>query len=155
MMSTGCITTHILKAILIFFLFNNHFSVSKHHDIAILKLETPVKFTYFIQPICLPDKENSESARPVNLTVTGWGRTDYFDKQKELAPSHIKLKVILPFVDSFECSKVFIPQRLRISPSQICAGGARGKDSVSKYSRMLKLYLVLYSFSAPVTRDLL
>lgn len=37
---------------------------SKHHDIAILKLNETVKYTDFIQPICLPTKEFDKGLVP-------------------------------------------------------------------------------------------
>lgn len=37
---------------------------SKHHDLAILKLSETVKFSDFIQPICLPTKEFDKGLKP-------------------------------------------------------------------------------------------
>lgn len=37
---------------------------SKHHDLAILKLKETVKFSDFIQPICLPTKEFDKGLVP-------------------------------------------------------------------------------------------
>lgn len=37
---------------------------SKHHDIAILKLNETVKYSDFIQPICLPTKEFNKGLVP-------------------------------------------------------------------------------------------
>lgn len=50
---------------------------SKHHDLAILKLNTTVKYSDFVQPICLPTKEFKKGLSPGSpQTVTGWGKTD-------------------------------------------------------------------------------
>jgi len=50
---------------------------SKHHDIAILKLNGTVKYTDFIQPICLPTKEFNKGLVPgFEHIVCGWGKTD-------------------------------------------------------------------------------
>ena len=40
------------------------------HDIALLKLEEPIMYTNYVQPICLPkDDANDETC-----VITGWGR---------------------------------------------------------------------------------
>lgn len=43
--------------------------------------------------------------------------------------SSIKLKLKLPVVDNQACTRAFIPQRLRISDNQVCAGGEKNRDS--------------------------
>ena len=46
------------------------------NDIAILTLKTPVNFTKFIQPVCLPDDDNINSIDKEDLfTISGWGNT--------------------------------------------------------------------------------
>lgn len=69
------------------------------------------------------------------LFISGWGLTDRFSKKMPamLLPSPIKLKLQIPYVNFIDCAKRFIPMRLRISPTQICAGGVRDKDAVSIY----------------------
>lgn len=50
---------------------------SKHHDLAILRLSETVKYSDFIQPICLPTKEFNKGLVPgIQHMVTGWGKTD-------------------------------------------------------------------------------
>jgi Trypsin len=50
---------------------------SKHHDLAILKLNDVVKYSDFVQPICLPTKEFDKGLMPGKPhMVTGWGKTD-------------------------------------------------------------------------------
>lgn len=50
---------------------------SKHHDIAILKLNVTVKYSDFVQPICLPTKEFNKGLVPgLPHMVCGWGKTD-------------------------------------------------------------------------------
>lgn len=45
--------------------------------------------------------------------------------------SPIKLKVSLPYVDKTNCTKRYAEGNIKLSPSQICAGGAKAKDSCS------------------------
>lgn len=50
---------------------------SKHHDLALLKLNETVKYSDFIQPICLPSKEFNIGLVPgLPHTCVGWGKTD-------------------------------------------------------------------------------
>jgi Trypsin len=51
---------------------------SKHHDLAILRLNESVKYNDFVRPICLPTKEYNKGLTPNFVhTVTGWGKTDH------------------------------------------------------------------------------
>lgn len=55
-------------------------------------------------------------------------------KQKygnKLVQSPIKLKVTLPYVDKANCTKKYAEGDIKLSPSQICAGGKKAKDSCS------------------------
>lgn len=45
--------------------------------------------------------------------------------------SPIKLKVSLPYVDKTNCTKKYADSNIKLSPSQICAGGMKAKDSCS------------------------
>lgn len=51
-------------------------SKGQYNDIALLKLEKPVEFNEFIQPICLPiDEELNNRYNQDTMVVAGWGRT--------------------------------------------------------------------------------
>ena len=108
-------------------------SVSRHNDIGIVKLSSAAKFSDFVQPICLPTNNDLNEEEKSKLFISGWGLTDLFSKSNstKLIPSEIKLKLQLPYVPFIDCAKKFIPMRLRISPTQICAGGVKNKDAVS------------------------
>ena len=49
------------------------------NDFAIIKLATPVKFSYRVAPICLPSASANYDNRVA--TVTGWGRLSYKGKR--------------------------------------------------------------------------
>lgn len=52
-------------------------SRDKHHDIAIVRLETNVSYSNYIKPICLPIVGFSSGLITGNkLTVAGWGSTN-------------------------------------------------------------------------------
>lgn len=46
------------------------------NDIALLQLESPVKYNEFIKPICLPTSQSYEVLNPNQCMVAGWGNVD-------------------------------------------------------------------------------
>ncbi|CRK86963.1 CLUMA_CG003753, isoform A [Clunio marinus] len=100
-------------------------SKNQHHDIALLRLSRTVTYTDFIKPICL--QVNSD-VRNLNLDgksldVAGWGKTE------TSYTSDRKLKVAVAAYPNSKCQEVYSRSGLTILDSQICAGGAPGKDS--------------------------
>lgn len=49
--------------------------LTNEHDICLVKLDSPVDFTNYIRPICLPTS-NSTFYTGTSTWVTGWGNTD-------------------------------------------------------------------------------
>ena len=70
------------------------------YDVALLKLNTSVKFTYYIQPACLPHL-NPKLPVGLNCTVTGFGRTT---ERGSKSPRLKQAKV--PLVSQAQCKKV-------------------------------------------------
>ena len=70
------------------------------YDIAMLELEGSVKFTYYIQPACLPPSKPKLPAGS-NCTVTGFGRT----AEKGSKSSRLK-QAKVPLVSHSQCKKV-------------------------------------------------
>uniref|UniRef100_A0A1A9W879 CLIP domain-containing serine protease n=1 Tax=Glossina brevipalpis TaxID=37001 RepID=A0A1A9W879_9MUSC len=97
---------------------------NRHHDIALIRLATDVKFTYFIRPICLP---LPQQRRDINvgefLIVAGWGRT-LLARQ-----SNVKKQLAVPVTGHEECANKFQTRRISVITSQLCAGGEFSKDS--------------------------
>lgn len=77
-----------------------------------------------VRPICLP-LGSAAFLRPRKAVVTGWGSTEFGTR------SHRLLKVSVPIVSTEECDKSYRYQMIKIWDKQICAGGAKGKDSCS------------------------
>ncbi|KAH8247792.1 hypothetical protein KR038_010030 [Drosophila bunnanda] len=106
------------------------FSNYKYNDIAIIRLKHPVSFTHFVMPICLPNKtEPLTLAEGQMFSVSGWGRTDLFNKYFINIHSPIKLKLRIPYVSNENCTKILEAFGVRLGPKQICAGGEFAKDT--------------------------
>ncbi|XP_029282971.1 coagulation factor X [Cottoperca gobio] len=95
---------------------NNYKSDTYHNDIALIKLATPIKFSRFILPACLPVQDFAEKVlmrQPYGM-VSGFGR---LGEGKQ--PSTILQRLTMPFVDRFTCIE---STQLRISTRMFCAG---------------------------------
>ncbi|NXP47763.1 TMPS9 protease, partial [Heliornis fulica] len=96
---------------------------SLDYDVALLELNTPVKFSNTIKPICLPDNSHvfQEGAR---CFITGWGST----KEGGLMSKHLQ-KAAVNMIGDQACKK-FYP--VQISSRMLCAGFPQGTvDSCS------------------------
>ncbi|EDV94550.1 melanization protease 1 isoform X2 [Drosophila grimshawi] len=96
------------------------------HDIALLRLKSPVNFTQTISPICLPLRQEQQNNIFLGhqLVISGWGHTE-----NNITPN-IKQKAILESVPTAECHNRFFSQLHRtVTANQICAGGVNGIDS--------------------------
>ncbi|XP_011212391.2 serine proteinase stubble [Bactrocera dorsalis] len=99
-----------------------------HNDIAILTVNEPIKFTYEVQPICLPSSSSqlSRSYSGKVATVAGWGSL----RENGPQPSILQ-KVQIPIWANHDCARKYG----RAAPggiieSMVCAGQA-SKDSCS------------------------
>lgn len=103
----------------------------QYHDIGLIELAEAVKYSDFLQPICLPDVTSSinfNDGKKRTFHVCGWGRTNFFHNLPRIL-SPVKLKARLPFVKPSVCNNAYKDQNLRLGPGQICAGGRRREDS--------------------------
>ena len=96
------------------------------NDIALLELETPVKFTKSVSPICLYTKISDDGGEKV--WTEGWGLTD---PEKFDSRSLNLLKVQLQTVKTSECNEAFakvVSKKFQgIFPSMLCIQGATAK----------------------------
>ncbi|XP_031332996.1 phenoloxidase-activating factor 3-like isoform X2 [Photinus pyralis] len=94
-------------------------------DIALVRLAYDVRFTDYIQPICLP-AASTLFQDGTQLFVTGWGQTETDDA------SFVKLKTLLPVANKAECVRKYKQdKRLSVGDGMICVGGEAGRDSCS------------------------
>lgn len=95
------------------------------HDIALIKLKTPVSLTENVRTICLPLKKDNLLTTNVhnNFTVMGFGRTETGKRSSKL------LKTDVPFVNKERCEAYYKNFKIQsIADGEICAGGV-GIDS--------------------------
>ncbi|XP_007899168.1 coagulation factor VII isoform X1 [Callorhinchus milii] len=86
------------------------------HDIAVLKLESPIVFDDYAVPICLPEPRFAvrELMQILYSTVTGWGR-----RSEAGLGSNILRKLQIPFVRKSLCSPT---TNYNITDNMFCAG---------------------------------
>jgi secreted trypsin-like serine protease len=94
-----------------------------HNDIAVIRLQKPAVYNFFVKPICLPLTETLRTANldGLKLTVAGWGKTEMGSS------STVKLKVDLEVVPLTGCQEKF--KKYNLWSKQLCAGGKKGQDS--------------------------
>uniref|UniRef100_A0A3B5AZ92 coagulation factor Xa n=1 Tax=Stegastes partitus TaxID=144197 RepID=A0A3B5AZ92_9TELE len=95
-----------------------------HNDIALIKLATPIKFSRYILPACLPEQDFAEKVlmRQPDGMVSGFGRLG-----EGRQASTILQRLTVPYVDRQTCLE---STPLRISTRMFCAGyDAIAKDA--------------------------
>ncbi|KAL1115931.1 hypothetical protein AAG570_005426, partial [Ranatra chinensis] len=100
-------------------------------DVALLLLKETVKFSKFIQPICVPKLPTLRSNKFVKYSpfVAGWGSISFSEYRKMEGPSSTALmEVQIPIVDNVQCNNSYWTKGTQIVPRQLCAGRS-GKDA--------------------------
>lgn len=98
----------------------------EYNDIAVIRLEKSVNYSYFIKPICLPSDENLRNKTNfagMKFIVSGWGRTE------TSVSSDTKLKTSVDGVNLVECNAAYQQLGRVITDKQLCAGGKKSRDS--------------------------
>lgn len=93
-------------------------SLKADNDIALLRLESPVKFSKFIIPACLPSRDLAERVLHLNGTmtvVTGWGT----DKEGTVPYSSDLKHISVPLVEQSECAHHMVNN---LTQNVLCAG---------------------------------
>ncbi|KAM4807871.1 transmembrane protease serine 11B-like protein [Rhinophrynus dorsalis] len=98
----------------------NYVNVDSGNDIALLKLSTPIKFTRYIRPVCLP-KTSDIFPDDASCFITGWG-TLAEGGSASLILQEAEVKIIGTTLCS--SSQMY---GSTIGPSMICAGYVDGK----------------------------
>uniref|UniRef100_A0A1I8PC22 CLIP domain-containing serine protease n=1 Tax=Stomoxys calcitrans TaxID=35570 RepID=A0A1I8PC22_STOCA len=88
------------------------------HDIALVRLESNVRYSKTIRPICLPSAMAPYNLKADSkLTVVGWGATE------TRSSSPVKQKVSLALADQKFCRQQYGKFGLSIESTHMCAGG--------------------------------
>ncbi|XP_065597911.1 enteropeptidase isoform X6 [Cyrtonyx montezumae] len=94
---------------------NPHYNkVTKDSDIALMHLQYKVQYTDYIQPICLPEK-NEQFLPGINCSIAGWGAIRY-----EGPTSNILQEAEVPLISNEKCQER-LPE-YSITKNMICAG---------------------------------
>nr|XP_023026838.1 serine protease snake-like [Leptinotarsa decemlineata] len=127
-------------------------SPSKYHDIALLELVTPAKWTIFVAPACLDSNRTHDETK---MIATGWGKTSFAGEFS----NHL-LKTNLDVVPVEQCRESFKNINRSELPNgiddelQICAGGGPIHDTcqgdsggplqvISKHKTVETVYVVV------------
>ncbi|XP_077303189.1 serine protease 27-like [Lithobates pipiens] len=97
-------------------------------DIALAQLASPVNYTKYIMPICLPSS-NTTFPCSMECWVTGWGTTSY---QGSPPINGTLQEVMTPLIDHITCQEMYCNGGINqnIQDEKICAGYMDGqKDS--------------------------
>ncbi|XP_014007903.1 LOW QUALITY PROTEIN: coagulation factor X [Salmo salar] len=98
------------------FIHRSYISTTYHNDISLVMLKDPIKFTQYILPACLPERDFAEKVlmkRPDGL-VSGFGRVG-----EAKQPSTILLRLTVPYVPRATCLQ---SSQHKISNRMFCAG---------------------------------
>lgn len=95
--------------------FYNSSNANKANDIAVITLKSPVTFTDYVRPICLPIDSRREDTQYGSLTVIGFGRTEAENQSDRL------LKAEIDIFKHEICKAKYRVQGRQIQNSQICA----------------------------------
>lgn len=93
------------------------------YDIALIRLDQPVKLSEFVSPVCLPRTQELKlrDLEGYSFYAAGWGKTE------GESYSEIKLKVEIPGISLEKCKRIYSKRNL--NDNQMCAGGISGQDS--------------------------
>ncbi|XP_021963648.1 trypsin-2 [Folsomia candida] len=95
-----------------------HRSFAMQHlqnDVALLQLSTPVKYTTYIQPICLNSEELTYKEK---VDLAGWGKTGNYG-----SPSKTLKTVNMPLISPEACKRTYQGTNAPpMGPGMICAG---------------------------------
>jgi secreted trypsin-like serine protease len=94
------------------------------NDVAILKLASPVQFSEYVQPICLPT-EGQQPEDPNQCYAVGWGRIS----NDNSTTADVLQQTLLPVLPDSDCSSSEVWASTYNSDVMLCAGYLNGAKS--------------------------
>lgn len=104
------------------FMHENYVTRTADNDIALLRLATPIVYTAYAVPVCLPTRPLAERSLWTvrQHTVSGWG------KRSENGPvSHILRRLKVPWIPTQQCLK---ESGVALTKNMFCAGYIEGQQ---------------------------
>uniref|UniRef100_A0A8C3QMC8 Transmembrane serine protease 15 n=1 Tax=Cyanoderma ruficeps TaxID=181631 RepID=A0A8C3QMC8_9PASS len=99
---------------------------TKDSDIALMHLQHKVQYTDYIQPICLPEKDQ-QFLPGINCSIAGWGNIE-----DEGPTSNVLQEAEVPLLSNEKCQQ-WLP-KYNITENMLCAGyDMGGVDSCQQY----------------------
>ncbi|CAG5131294.1 unnamed protein product, partial [Candidula unifasciata] len=103
------------------------FAETFHNDTALLKIApingNGIQFNDYVQPVCLPETGELPAIN-ASLTLSGWGETETYS----IRSSDVLKKMVVPFVDYAECSRIFNDSHG--TQGLLCAGRPGGSSDI-------------------------
>ena len=98
------------------------------NDIALLFLEKPFKLTEAIQPVCLPEQDQSFDFK--SCIVSGWGK-DLYGKEGiyQVILKKLEISIVPNRICEGKLKRTRLSYHFELHESFICAGGEKGKDT--------------------------
>ncbi|KAG1662604.1 Proclotting enzyme [Nymphon striatum] len=157
---------------------HKHFNAKTFlNDIALLRIESTIKFTRFIKPVCVPYEASFLTDQDISERkgiVTGWGKHPFRNQKGGKAfqsllvrgmtdelwdevcefdfikSSDVLRETLLPIWTNEACGRVYKTQRQNIVGSFLCAGGeaAGGQDACQALGTLESLENVIYELQA-------
>lgn len=106
-----------------------------NNDIAMILLKSPIRYSKYIQPICLPPK-NAEYRVGLNCTISGWGSIQHGKSSKiiifkiflteinfyySIAPSNVLREGVVPILSTDICNMAHVYDGF-VTDGMFCAG---------------------------------